>query len=268
MLRIIELKSSELLEYTKQFDYETPMANDNCIWLNEYDDIIIWIRNSSQVYFSMLTEKRSMVAYIWLTRFLNYVLFEYYGLLHIHCSCLTNHQSYKTASIFCGESGAGKSTIALSLLSYGDKLIAEDNLYLKFINNKLVALSNDSPIKMRKDSTPNGKIITYVSRYDDFFEKNVLALNDNCFLDNQFSIPNRIFILNHQKSVDGSIKHMSMEEGVMHFLHEYSIYSMFNSEKLIDFILALCSQCELYMLTPSNDVKKTIEIITQRETSV
>ncbi len=82
------------------------------------------------------------------------------------------------------------------------------------------------------------------------FSENIRAIRQKCF----FS--------------QGSIKHMSMEEGVMHFLHEYSIYSMFNSEKLIDFILALCSQCELYMLTPSNDVKKTIEIITQRETSV
>ncbi|MBE6694351.1 MAG: hypothetical protein E7589_06275 [Ruminococcaceae bacterium] len=268
MLKIIELELLELLKYTKQFDYETPNANDNCIWLGGYDDIIIWIKNPSHIYFSLMTSKKSMPSYIWLTRFLNYVLFEYYGLLHIHCSCLTNNESCGTTSIFCGESGAGKSTIALSLITNGEKLIAEDNLYLKLSDNKLVALTHTSPIKMRIDSTRNSNIINYVSKYDDFFEKNVLTLNDNSFWNKQFSIPNKVFILNDQKSFDGSLKKISIEEGVLHFLREYSIYSIFNSEKLIDIILKLCSQCELYKLTPSRDVEKTIQLITQQEANL
>lgn len=69
--------------------------------------------------------------------------------------------------------------------------------------------------------------------------------------------------MDSKKTIAGSIKKLNKREGMIYFLREYSNYSKSNSEKLIDFFLTLCSQCNLYYLTPSKDVEKTIQLIKQ-----
>lgn len=173
-LRIDELHILELFDYTNDYNFKSYKTNDNCAYLNKFEDIIIWKKNQSQIYFSITTQKDSMVAYIWLTRSLDCLLFEHYGLLHVHCSCLSNNDLFDRASIFCGQSGSGKSTIALKMIEQGNKLIAEDNLYIKILNNNVIAYSNTSPIKMRKDFNLKNIAIKYGTEYDVFFKKTLL----------------------------------------------------------------------------------------------
>ncbi len=204
---------------------------------------------------------------IFKTLFHLYQLIQYYSLYPLHAACVSQKGNLNKAVLLTGCGGSGKSTLTAIMVQQGEKLLADDSVFLQ-PGKEIIArqypryLSLDAQIL--KKSFPE-LIPAVIKRYDGIFGKKQIKL-DKIFPDCYASKmkPVKLVFLREKKSNQAAINILKQEEALIKLLQYNYRYQQGNRKKqYFQLVSQLTRQSTAYQLVVSKKVEKTYHMLKQ-----
>lgn len=188
------------------------------------------------------------------------------GVFGLHGGATTYNNSLNSGIAIFGNSGMGKTSLVLNLCLNGERLVADDNLFLYRNNCAINAIKNTQYVGLNTDNLLLNFLclVPYVkeTEIEDFSDKDRIdlqAFRKELFVD-EISI--KYIVLLHKHEQGKSTVELASKLSCLQYL--FSVIQPFDglyNTKLINFIFELASSCiplHVYTLSDVNSTRKAI----------
>lgn len=265
----IELKDMDqwrnIFDSTVEDMHDCKIIDTSQVYMNiMYNSYLIYCKSEKKVYFCInnILKKYKFFIAVQLCNVVNYILCTE-GISILHASAVTINNDFSHGACFVGNSGAGKTSIALKMAEKGEKMITDDLLYLD--TNTMTGIKNFQFVGLHDyNLNHNFSYLSDAVVYSDIFEQNKKRLNLQKYMPEYFAdkiIIKDVFIVDLQKRERSSIHQIDKNTVFKYLLKNTMFLQGISHDPLVNIIARILSSTNCYVLYPHNDVNNTTECI-------
>lgn len=229
-------------------------------------NFIVYDNREGKVYVNIIEDRNHTInsfSAVKICEIISHIINEH-KIYCLHSSVATFNGDYNNGIAFIGKSGAGKTSLALSMYKKGEKITNDDVAYFTYQDNTMKVYKNTQFIGLDDYSLAH-KFPEYqqsVVRKDGLeLDKNRINLsNADVYCEN--IIIKRIVIVSSQREKTPSYKNVDQLSRVTHLIKSAIQFTAGScSESLMRTLVDIASSVPMYCLIPADSIEKTIDFI-------
>lgn len=258
--KIIQLIKDKKIYINNKKDYYIFNTNEIYLWIADNANYILYNKNDKKISVYIAENCSSHTnegIAMQICDIISYILHAN-GIISIHASATTFGDD---GVAFVGNSGSGKTSIALKMREAGEKILCDDILYLNVFTQQ--GIRNVQKIGLHeKNLKENFSYLSNNISHRDSENKERIDLykvHKSWFI-NILQI-NKLVFVNSNKNINANIKKGNAYNIFLHILRNSPKLEGLNDLYLFNNIDLLIKHVECFELTPSYDVNKTQQML-------
>jgi len=193
-------------------------------------------------------------------QYILYILVEN-EIYYLHGACVTSLGCNKQGILLLGQSGSGKSSLALKMIENGERIASDDFLLFKknqdgyyvYMNKTTPHIHHSNLIENFEKYVTHSQETSYKTKvliediYTKVYEKNIL--------------PQYLFILHNENQKESSISRSDDYDVMRYILKNMCILQHYSYRKYFDFAINIAKQCFAYSFQLNKDIENNVDII-------
>ncbi len=220
---------------------------------------ILFYKSSDRIFFFLHDIKHIDAIAVVITICI-YLWLSYQKVLWIHASSFC----YKGHSILVlGNSGSGKSSLALAAYFHGADIISEENTCINFNDSSSIIAINRHDISVSDANVGRYPLRIQEGAYKSWYSKeNKTMLNSSHFsYVKDACSPSILILLSDEKENDSFFHCVNKFQAIHMIIKLHACFNNYKSENWINLVINLAADLPVYEIIPSFEVEKTFSVI-------